>query len=381
LPDHIHSRDHRIDLLRGIALMMIFINHIPGTLWENLTSRNFGFSDAAEGFVLMSGIATGLAYGPAFLRGTLSWNQALRPWRRSFTLWWVHVAVVLFIFALFTLTLDQTGIREMAERRNILPVVTDPALFLPALVTLGHQFAYADILPVYIVLMLFAPAILFAAARQPMATLTASVLLWFAVGLWKIKVPTYPLDNGWFFNPMAWQLLFVAGIVTGLFLRQGKRIVPIRPWLVRLCIGFLILSAVWVQVPVVAAWGGHGLWMLKEHAGFPSNVTSFDKGMLYLPRLLHILALAYVLSALPIVKRVAAHPAVSHIVLLGRHSLPVFALSTVLAYAAQVIKSVLPPSMVLDAGLIAMGLCLLFAVAHALEGHKQGRTATALQTA
>lgn len=381
MPDHIHSRDHRIDLLRGIALVMIFINHIPGTLWENFTSRNFGFSDAAEGFVLMSGIATGLAYGPPFLRGTPSWDQALRPWRRSFTLWWVHVAVVLFIFALFALTLDQTGVREMAERRNILPVVTDPVLFLPALVTLGHQFAYADILPVYIVLMLFAPAILFAAVRWPWLTLLASALLWFAVGLFRVKMPTYPLDYGWFFNPMAWQVLFVTGIVTGLFLRQGQRIVPIKPWLVRLCIGFLILSAVWVQVPVVAVWGGHALWMLQEYAGFPSNVTSFDKGMLFLPRLLHILALAYVLSALPFVKRAAAHPGLSHVVLLGRHSLPVFALSTVLAYAAQVIKSVLPPSMALDAGLIAIGLCVLFALAHALEGRKQARIATALHTA
>ena len=153
LPDTIHVRDHRIDLLRGIALVMIFINHIPGTLWEHATSRNFGFSDAAEGFVLMSGIATGLAYGPAFLRGQPTWAEALRPWRRSLTLWWVHVVVVLSIFALFTLTLNQPGIQEMAEKRNILPVVTDPGLFLPALVTLGHQFAYADILPVYILLM------------------------------------------------------------------------------------------------------------------------------------------------------------------------------------------------------------------------------------
>lgn len=381
MPDRIHSRDHRIDLLRGIALVMIFINHIPGTLWENLTSRNFGFSDAAEGFVLMSGIATGLAYGPPFLRGTPTWDQALRPWRRSFTLWWVHVAVVLCIFALFTLTLDMPGILGMAERRNILPVVTDPALFLPALVTLGHQFAYADILPVYIVLMLFAPAILFAAARKPWLTLIASVALWFAVGLWKVKMPTYPLDYGWFFNPMAWQVLFVAGIVTGLFLRQGKRIVPVKPWLLRLSIGFLILSAIWVQVPVVSAWGGHGLWLLAEHAGFPSNVTSFDKGMLYLPRLLHIAALAYVLSVLPIVRRVAAHPGAAPLTLLGRHSLPVFALGTVLAYGAQVVKSVMPPSLVLDTGLIAIGLCILFAVASAFDDQKRSGPGAVAQRA
>ena len=44
------GRDHRLDIFRGLALMMIFINHVPGNVFEHLTSRNFGFSDAAEAF-------------------------------------------------------------------------------------------------------------------------------------------------------------------------------------------------------------------------------------------------------------------------------------------------------------------------------------------
>ena len=52
----LNGRDARLDMFRGIALLMIFINHVPGTAWENFTSRNFGFSDAAEAFVLMSGM-------------------------------------------------------------------------------------------------------------------------------------------------------------------------------------------------------------------------------------------------------------------------------------------------------------------------------------
>ena len=61
-PPLLPGRDHRIDFLRGLALVMIFINHIPGTAYESYTSRNFGFSDAAEGFVLISGISAALAY-------------------------------------------------------------------------------------------------------------------------------------------------------------------------------------------------------------------------------------------------------------------------------------------------------------------------------
>lgn len=381
MPKTVHARDHRIDLLRGIALVMIFINHIPGTIWENVTSRNFGFSDAAEGFVLMSGIATGLAYGVPFLGGRPSWAQALRPWRRALTLWLVHVLVVGLIVALFWLTRDQTGILEMAGKRNILPMLNDPAGFLPALVLLGHQFAYADILPLYVVFMLCAPALLFLAARWPVAVILGAVLLWFVVGLTKLKMPTYPLENGWFFNPLAWQVLFVAGIVTGLLLRQGRRLLPARTWALRLAIGFLIVSAVWMQVPLVASWGGHGLWLLHEYCGFPAVMTSFDKSFLYLPRLLHILALAYVLSVLPAVRRLALRPELASLVMLGRHSLPVFATSTVLAYGAQVIKSIHGPSVLLDTALILAGLALLFAVAQAYDRRKRQKTLTVTSVA
>lgn len=65
------GRDARLDMFRGLALLMIFINHVPGTAWENFTSRNFGFSDAAEAFVFMSGVAAGLAYTGGFITGPL----------------------------------------------------------------------------------------------------------------------------------------------------------------------------------------------------------------------------------------------------------------------------------------------------------------------
>ena len=371
MPKPLHTRDNRIDLLRGLALLMIFINHIPGTIWENFTSRNFGFSDAAEGFVLMSGIATGLAYGPAFLRATPSLAVALRPWKRAVTLWWVHCLVIFCVLALFAITIDLPGMELMAQRRGILRAIVDPASYMLPLIFLGHHFAYADILPLYIVLLLSAPAILFAAARWPKLTMAASLLLWFAVGLWKIRVPTWPTDNAWAFNPLAWQVLFVAGILTGLAMRQGRRFLPVRTWALRLAIAFLALSAIWLNVPQVAAWGGHGLWMLYEYAGFPAIFTSFDKSFVFLPRLLHILALAYVLSVLPVVKTIAASPRLAPIALLGRHSLPVFATGSVLAYVAQVVKALQPASDLLDGALIVVGFGLMFLVAQLRERQKR----------
>lgn len=363
LPEPSRKRDLRIDFLRGIALVMIFINHIPGTIWENFTSRNFGFSDAAEGFVLMSGIATGLAYGMAFLREQVPLAQKLRPCRRAMVLWAVHVAVVMAILAMFLLSVQHPAVAEMAEQRNILPAAEAPLSYLLPLALLGHQFAYADILPMYIALMLVAPVILVLAVRWPRSVMAGSLALWFLTGLFQIKVPTWPGPNGWYFNPLAWQVLFVAGVLLGLALREGRRWLPLRAWALWLAAAYLMVAVIWVQVPVVADYGGHGLWLLHEYLWFPQVFTSFDKSFLCLPRLLHILALAYVLSALPALVRVAESPAAAPFVLLGRNALPVFAVSSVLAYAAQLVKAVTPQSFVLDTAMILVGLIVLYAVA------------------
>ncbi len=363
-------RDYRIDLLRGIALVMIYINHIPGTIWENFTSRNFGFSDGAEGFVLMSGMAAGLAYGPIFLRGaTLA--EALRPWRRAFTLWWVHLLVVASILALFALTQYDPEVAKMAIKRNIAPALENMDGFALPLSTLGHQFAYADILPLYVVLMLWAPALLALAVRWPRALMAGSLAMWFVAGLARFTMPNWPLPNGWFFNPFSWQVLFVAGMLTGIAIRQNRRWLAVRKWPLVLAWAFLILAALWVQIGWVANWGGHTLWLLHEYAYFPAVFTSFEKSFIFLPRLLHILALAYALSALPALKAIANSPKVSGLILLGQHSLPVFATSTVLAYIAQVTKAMNPPSLLLDTALIVGGLVILYGVAWLRDSQKR----------
>src|SRR5580698_5209129 len=61
-------RDARVDVLRGIALIMIFIDHVPGNLLGLVTLRNFGFADAAELFVCRAGFASMAAYGGSFSR-------------------------------------------------------------------------------------------------------------------------------------------------------------------------------------------------------------------------------------------------------------------------------------------------------------------------
>jgi hypothetical protein len=62
------KRDPRVDVFRGLALLMIFVDHIPNNALSLVTIRNFGFSDAAEIFVLLAGFSSMMAYGGVFER-------------------------------------------------------------------------------------------------------------------------------------------------------------------------------------------------------------------------------------------------------------------------------------------------------------------------
>jgi hypothetical protein len=81
----VKMRDTRLDVFRALALLSIFINHVPGTIYEKFTHREFGFSDSAEAFVLISGLAVALAYSSKFVEG-IRLLLSLRMARRSLTL-------------------------------------------------------------------------------------------------------------------------------------------------------------------------------------------------------------------------------------------------------------------------------------------------------
>src|SRR5438132_13315077 len=90
------ERDVRLDLFRGIALWLIFLDHIPSNIVNWVTIRNYGFSDAAEIFVFISGYTAAFVYGRAMSeRGFII--AGARILRRA---WQVYVAHI-FIFVIF----------------------------------------------------------------------------------------------------------------------------------------------------------------------------------------------------------------------------------------------------------------------------------------
>jgi len=96
------ERDFRLDFCRGLALIIIFIDHVPGNPVANWTLRNFGFCDAAEVFVLISGISTYLAFASKLDRlGLRACAKAVA--RRWSTIYLAHLLLLMSLYAAATL--------------------------------------------------------------------------------------------------------------------------------------------------------------------------------------------------------------------------------------------------------------------------------------
>ena len=210
------GRDLRIDVCRGIALWWIFLDHIPNNIGSWLTPRNYGFSDAAEVFMFLSGVTCALAYGRA--RQREGWSGMIgRSLRRG---WDIYAAFLLLTLAC-TIMVYLAGRDDLADESNTRILLERPGATLAHAAILQYRPVNTDVLPVFVIYhVLFAP-LLWLLLRAPNVTLGVSVLLYALVHVFGWSVPAWP-DNVWFFNPLAWQLLIVLG--GGVVRRRGGEI-------------------------------------------------------------------------------------------------------------------------------------------------------------
>lgn len=355
------ARDTRIDVLRALALVTIFVNHVPGNPLEQLTSKNFGFSDAAEAFVLISGVSAGLAYGTKFMDGG-GLVPTLKAWRRAGTLYLAQLGTTMATLAIFAFFSLHFAVPQLMRQINIGPVMEDPAAALFGIATLGHQLGYNNILSMYAVVLLLLPALLLVGRAFGLgAMVAASGGLWLAAGLLRIGPPNYPNPGVWFLNPLSWQFLFVIGVAATLHVRRGGRL-PQNPLLALAAACYLLLAFAWVKIP---------LWGIDVSFGLPAVLTGFDKTYLSAPRLLHVLAAAYLVAVLPSLSGLFRLPHANPLAVMGRHGLSVFVLGTVLAMAAQAWRMVHIPSATGDITIVAIGLGAQFGLAFYIEWYRR----------
>ncbi|MEN3792729.1 OpgC domain-containing protein [Fulvimarina sp. MAC3] len=353
------SRDNRVDFWRGIALIMIFVNHVPGNFWERYTSRNFGFSDAAELFVFLAGFAAAFAYGRPFLAGQRLF-ATVKAFRRAGTLFLVQMTLTMLTIGLFAWAAMAFGEGELMRRMNLGALSSEPLEAFFGLASLGHQFGYVNILPMYIVLLLMVPIHLWLASISRELMLGTAIAVWASSWAFYLNIPAFPNPGGWFFNPIAWQVIFAAGLYGGLRKVDGKPSVPYKPWLLGLALAYLLFAFVTTR---------YGLWFLIYGLDpvLPPAIASLDKTFAAVPRVLHVIALAYVFANAVSHSPFAKIDRTNIVAAMGRHSLPVFACGTILSLICQVIKFGREQEFVFDTSLLLAGLALQFALVWWLE--------------
>ena len=334
------DRDLRIDLLKGLALAMVFVDHVEALLGVSVLSawtlQTLGPSDAAELFVLLSGIVVGRSYSRRMQRSSFAATQ-LYAVRRVVTIYLAFVAVG--TVAILILKAAPAGVFDRPSMQPLIESEWPGIIYRLAtlqLIPFGFHF-----LPLYIVLLLFAPSVIWILRRSLAAAVLPSAVLYIAVqvlngeqsGTW------FAIQQKWMLNPLAWQFLFVLGLTAG---SVWSRDVD-RPLLMA-----FNRSPRWTLIAICGAVMIAG-WLLR-HQEYVSESWQYrpsgqlvverlvDKPSLGVARLVHgVAVVCLLLVVLPPQAKCLGHRVARPLICCGQNSLLVYTLSVLLAYAIVIL--------------------------------------------
>ena len=209
------QRDLRIDFFRGLALIFIFIDHIPENVLSYFTPQALQFYDAAEVFIFISGYTAALVYGRTLaLQGALYATAQIL--RRAWQLYVAHIFLFMIFIAEVSYTVTTFNNPMYNDEMRVADFLQEPHVAIVKALLLQFQPTFLDILPLYILLLVIFPVILLGLRLQLLLVLIPSFLVYAAVQVTDLSVPAYPEGHAWYFNPLAWQFLFTAGAALGL---------------------------------------------------------------------------------------------------------------------------------------------------------------------
>jgi hypothetical protein len=360
----IGERELRLDLFRGLALWLIFIDHLPASVLTWFTIRNYGFSDATEIFIYISGYTAAFVYGRAMLEGGVVIATA-RILRR---VWQIYVAHV-FLFTIFLAEISYVATSFenplYTEEMGIMDFLKQPDVTIVQALLLRFRPVNMDVLPLYIVLMLALPVILWSMKWKPDLTLALSAVLYAVTWEYDLYLSAYP--NGfWAFNPFAWQLLFVFGAWCALGgARRMSRILASR---VTMWISIAyIVAAFYVTLTWYVPQVPHLMPKRLEQWMYPIDKTNLD-----VLRLTHFLALAALtVRFLPRDWSGLKSPWLRPLILCGSHSLEIFCLGVFLAFAGHFILAEVSGGAAMHAMISLSGILIMWGVAWVISWYKR----------
>jgi hypothetical protein len=358
------GRDLRLDLFRGLANWAIFLDHIPHEVLSSITTKNYGFSDAADLFVFISGYTAACVFGRIMIeRGYAA--AALRLLKRISKLYAAHIIVLTVYVAIVGGVSRGFHDPDDLNQFNVAVFLSHPLREISQALLLRYRPVNLDVLPLYILLLgTFAPA-LWLMVRKPTLTLVGSLVVYFAARHFGWNLAASP-SGLWYFNPFAWQLLFFLGAWIALGGAQAIQPVIRTRAVFCLAVTFIVFALV-VTMATHSAGLGNLLphWILQP---FDPN----DKTNLAPYRVVHLIAVAVVVTRFlpadsPILQWRLSAPAIK----CGQNSLEVFCIGIVLSFCAHAAIETSLDSLWVQIFVGTLGILFLTASAHYLMWYKR----------
>uniref|UniRef100_Q07MI3 Putative OpgC protein n=1 Tax=Rhodopseudomonas palustris (strain BisA53) TaxID=316055 RepID=Q07MI3_RHOP5 len=358
------GRDLRLDLFRGLANWAIFLDHIPDNVVNWVTTRNYGFSDAADLFVFISGYTASFVYAKMMLeRGFIVGGTRLT--KRVWQLYVAHVMLFVIYIAAIGYVAQRFYDPDIISEFNVAGLVESPIQTLTQGLLLKFKPLNLDVLPLYIVLMAFFPPVLWLMLRRPNLVMLASVALYFAARYFGWNLTAFPTGQ-WYFNPFTWQVLFMFGAWFALGGANTSRRLINSSFTLYFGLAYLLFALVMTMAGRFPAFGE--LFPSWLYDAFNPN----DKTFLAPYRVLHFLVITFlVVRFLPKEWPGLEWPIFRPLIKCGQQSLAVFCVGVFLSFVAHFVLMMSSGSLAAQVLVSVAGIAILCGVAYYISWSKQ----------
>jgi hypothetical protein len=363
------SRDLRLDFFRGLALILIFVDHIPENILSYFTIQAVEFFDAAEVFIFISGYTAALVYGETLVSQGALYATA-RILGRAWQLYVAHIFLFVIFIAEVSYTVTTFNNPMYNDEMRVGDFLNEPHVAIVKALLLQFQPTFLDILPLYILLLVIFPVVLLGLRLRPLIVLVPSFLLYLLVQATNLSVPAYPEGHVWYFNPLAWQFVFIAGAALGFpgrhdlrWSRWARLVLPLAVFFV--AAGFALKLS----------WTIHGIWdpfpglLLKELWPVNKNNLSLIR---VIPFFAAVAVVAIIIPAnTAFLRSLVAKP----LVLCGQQSLEIFCLGILLSALGHFVLSEYDSAISIQLLVNLAGILVMCLTARMLDWYKtMGRT-------